>query len=136
MLLYHPVTGAAKNVPAIDAPAWITIHGYRNTPPQEAPPAPVTSMPAPNVKVPPPPLPLLEMKPTVEVSAETALLALINSAEKSYELVPIPTVGHAAARAIIANRPEGGYESLDDLAPILPHKTSLEAIKGWVPSHE
>jgi DNA uptake protein ComE-like DNA-binding protein len=65
------------------------------------------------------------------ITAHDAILALINQATKVYELEPIPTVGKAAAAAILENRPEGGYQSLDDLAPILPPRTSLEAIKGW-----
>jgi hypothetical protein len=66
-----------------------------------------------------------------QVTIHGAILALINQASKIYELEPIPTVGKAAAAAIIKNRPEGGYESLDDLAVILPYRTDLAAIKSW-----
>jgi hypothetical protein len=60
-----------------------------------------------------------------------AILALINQAEHIYELEPIPTVGKAAAAAILQNRPDGGYTSLDDLAPILPRQSKLDEIKSW-----
>jgi hypothetical protein len=116
--LYHPQTGQGKDVPAIDAPAWISIHGYLTEPP-----APIDAAPAPALAPPAPAAPAL--------SAESAILAFINAAQHLYELEPIPTVGKAAAKAILDNRPEGGYTSLDELAPILPRQSSLEAIRSW-----
>lgn len=118
MKLYHPHTGQGKDVPAIDAPAWIAIHGYLTEPP-----APVEPAPAPTPATPASDAPAL--------SAEAAILAFINSAQHLYELEPIPTVGKAAAKAILENRPEGGYTSLDELAPILPRQSSLDAIRTW-----
>jgi len=71
------------------------------------------------------------VEPAVE-PIENPVLALINSAQHAYELEPIPTVGKAAAKVILDNRPAGGYDSLDDLDYLeLPSRTSLDEIKSW-----
>jgi len=127
MKLYHPKTGKAVDVPGIDAADWIRIHGMLTEPPTI------------RIAEPPPRQQRLDVAPVYPpndprlIPPSAAILALVNSAEKTYELTPIPTVGHAAAKAIIENRPVGGYASLDDLAEIIPQRTSLEAIKGWMP---
>lgn len=117
MLLYNPVTGKSLNVPDIDAPGWINLMGYSTSPPKTV--VEPLQLPLPN---------------PVTITPEAAVLAFINAAEKTYQLTPIPSVGHAAAKAILEARPEGGYQSLDDLGPILPLRSSLESIKKWMPS--
>jgi hypothetical protein len=140
MLLYNPKTGKGINVPDIDAPGWMSIRGYTTTPPQgleevEQPPLfspAVIPLPKPEAMA------VASVEPvesTALISPESAVLAFINAAEKTYQLTAIPTVGHAAARSIIENRPEGGYESLDDLEGILPQRSSLSAIKAWMPTN-
>lgn len=42
-----------------------------------------------------------------------SLLNLLNSAKSASELESLPTIGRGAAKRILANRPEGGYESVE-----------------------
>jgi len=72
-----------------------------------------------------------ETSPEETQVRELAILALINHAQHTYELEPIPTVGKAAAKAILDHRPEGGYLSLEDVGLILPARSCLEAIRQW-----
>jgi len=118
MLLYYP-DGTRRNIPSIDAEAHIRIHGASLEPIAVIPPTEIHALQE------------KEEAPQGQVTIHAAILSLINQAQKIYELEPIPTVGKAAAAAILENRPEGGYKSLNDLAPILPARSSLDAIKSW-----
>lgn len=62
-------------------------------------------------------------------------LSLINSATTIQEIRPLPSIGDAAAKIILEERPEDGYGSLQDLPQRIfegRFKTDLEAIQGWV----
>lgn len=132
MLLYHPKTGKAVKVPDIDASGWIAIHGYSTTP-IEPSSSPVQLDLAPTPIALPPAQAMPSENGTVSEDGAAAL-AFINSADKAYKLLPLPTIGPAAARVIVEKRPEGGWKRLEDLAPILPAKASIEALKAWNPS--
>lgn len=64
-------------------------------------------------------------------------LALINGVDVVRELQVIPTIGAGAARLILSNRPEGGYESLEQvwaLCPKImapPYTTDSEQVAAW-----
>jgi len=64
--LYHPTTGQAHQVPDIDAPAWISIHGYRTEPAPATEPRTIAPTAAP---VPPAPAPV-DLGPAVARLAE------------------------------------------------------------------
>jgi hypothetical protein len=119
--LYYPDGSGSVDVPAIDAPGWLQVHGMLLEPP-------LSPQEQPNGQA------LQEKEAPQGQTLNAAVLALINSAEYAYELKPIPTVGEAAAGLIIAQRPEGGYTSLEDLPGEIfkrPYRTNLDSIKGW-----
>lgn len=63
-------------------------------------------------------------------------LSLINSATTTNDLRVLPSIGDAAAKIILEERPEDGYGSLQDLPQRIfegRFKTDLDAIQGWVP---
>jgi hypothetical protein len=77
------------------------------------------------------PVELPERKPP-----DSPALALINSATLPSELRILPSIGDAAAKIILEDRPEKGYEALQDLSQRIfegRFKTNLEAIQGWIP---
>lgn len=65
---------------------------------------------------------------------EAPALTLINSATTQRAIAAIPTVGPKAAGIILAQRPEGGYGSLDDLPAEIfdaPINADLTEITDW-----
>ena len=113
MLLYYP-DGRSINIPDIDAPAWIRLHGMTTEPPSS--PAPV---PAPSPVAMPP------------------ALALINAATAADEISVLPTIGKGAAKLILEARPEGGYLSLAAIweqcprVLVRPYSTDPAVVEAW-----
>jgi hypothetical protein len=66
-----------------------------------------------------------------------AALALINGSDVVRDISIIPTVGQAAVKVILENRPEGGYTSLDQVWELCPEilggriKVDPEAVAAW-----
>lgn len=66
-------------------------------------------------------------------------LTLLNTAQEPKELTPLPKIGDGAAKKLLANRPESGYESLEQAAELnpelakAPFKVDWSAIQGWEP---
>ena len=120
MILYDR-DGIRHRVPDIDAPNWIRA-GYTTEPPK---PEPVCPMPEPT--------------PARVADASTSPDALmrINMADSRQDIAEIPTIGPAAARLILAARPEQGYASLDHvwtLCPELvkaPYRVKPDIVAEW-----
>lgn len=103
-----------RDIPAIDyTPAW-EAQGWSSTP-QKEPPISETL-----------PLPFTDL-PTLEHPALTA----INQAMDPDDIVELPSIGKVRAAAIIKNRPEGGYTSLDHAENLNPSGTDWEAVALW-----
>ena len=104
MILYDR-DGIRHRVPDLDAPNWIRA-GYTLHPPK---PEPVCPMPT----------------PAIQQAASTIPDALtrINVADSRQEIAELPTIGPAAARLILAARPEGGYTSLGHIWALCPELT-------------
>lgn len=72
-----------------------------------------------------------------ESSQPISSLELINSAKSSASLTPLPKIGSSAAKIIRTRRPDGGYESLEQLRSLCPEldepkfAVDWEAIKQW-----
>jgi hypothetical protein len=113
MLLYYP-DGQSINIPDIDAPAWIRLHGMTTEPPSS-------------------PAPLPEPSPVAMPPA----LALINAAATADEISVLPTIGKGAAKLILEARPEGGYPSLaaiwEQCPRVLarPYSTDPVVVEAW-----
>jgi hypothetical protein len=66
-----------------------------------------------------------------------AALALINGSDVVRDISIIPTVGQAAVKVILENRPEGGYTSLGQVWELCPEilggriKVDPEAVAAW-----
>jgi len=66
-------------------------------------------------------------------------LTLLNSASDPKDLTPLPKIGEGAAKKLLANRPESGYESLEQAAELnpelakAPFRVDWTAIQGWEP---
>jgi len=64
-------------------------------------------------------------------------LALINGSDVVRDISIIPTVGQAAVKVILENRPEGGYTSLDQVWELCPEilagriKVDPKAVAAW-----
>ena len=119
MILYDR-DGIRHRVPDIDAPNWLRA-GYTLHPPKHEP-----------VQCPMP-------TPTIQQAASTSpdALARINMADSRQDIAEIPTIGPAAARLILAARPEQGYASLDHvwtLCPELvkaPYRVKPDIVAEW-----
>lgn len=113
MLLYYP-DGQSINIPDIDAPAWIRLHGMTTEPPSNTTPAPAPSPAA--------------MPPA---------LALINAATAADEISVLPTIGKGAAKLILEARPEGGYPSLAAIweqcprVLVRPYSADPSVVEAW-----
>jgi hypothetical protein len=111
--------GIAYSIPDIDAPIWISLHGYTTIPPDELQPI---------------------IEPIVELVAlptGSKALELINGVSLASELELLPSIGRKAAQVILDNRPESGYLSLDqvwELCPRLlkaPYQADPIEIERW-----
>ena len=96
MLLYYP-DGTSVSIPDIDAQTWIQLHGLSPTPPDYSQPA--TPAPA---------------------SLQSAALGIINQAEAVDDIATLPSIGKGSANVILETRPEGGYESLEQVWQLCP----------------
>lgn len=67
------------------------------------------------------------------VAKVSPALILINNAQSEAELEPLPTIGKASAKQLIANRPQHGYASLDAVAAANESLTRADwdAIANW-----
>lgn len=95
MLLYYP-DGTSVSIPDIDAQTWIQLHGLSPTPPEQQPAAPAPA------------------------SLQSAALEVINQAETVDDIATLPGIGKGSAKVILETRPEGGYESLDQVWQLCP----------------
>ncbi len=79
---------------------------------------------------------VIEVPPGASVSDA---LTLINQAAEASELKPLPGIGEGAAKRLLAHRPDGGYDSLEqvqELCPELaksPYRVDWGAIALWQP---
>lgn len=96
MLLYYP-DGTSVSIPDIDAQTWIQLHGLSPTPPDQPQPA----TPAPDI-------------------LQSAALGVINQAETVDDIATLPSIGKGSAKVILEARPEGGYQSLEQLWQLCP----------------
>jgi len=90
MLLYYP-DGTSVMIPDIDSAIWIQLHGLSPTPPEQQPAAPAP------------------------VSLQSVALEVINQAEAADDIAVLPSIGKASARVILEVRPDGGYQSLEQV---------------------
>ncbi len=75
----------------------------------------------------------------VSVQPEVVPMALqtINGAIEAMDITAIPTIGKGAAELIFNNRPEGGYQSFDNLWELnpsvlaRPFRTNRETVELW-----
>lgn len=95
MLLYYP-DGTSVSIPDIDAQTWIQLHGLSPTLPKQQP-----ATPAPD-------------------SLQSAALGVINQAETVDDIATLPSIGKGSAKVILEARPEGGYQSLEQLWQLCP----------------
>lgn len=72
--------------------------------------------------------------PQATVGAVDAVLAFVNRA-KPYQLEAVPGVGRTTAQRIVEARPEGGYPSIADVAPLLPQGVTLDSLRQWAIAH-
>ncbi|MBD1918862.1 MULTISPECIES: hypothetical protein [Cyanophyceae] len=95
---------------------------------------PATPLPPGNTPQPPTGTPVNAIAPTPAVPKA---LVVFNSLGTVREVEIVPTIGKGAAKAILENRPDGGYESLQqvwDLNPKIlkpPYTTDPAAIAAW-----
>lgn len=97
MLLYYP-DGTSVSIPDIDAQTWIQLHGLSPTPPDHSQPVAVVAL-APSGK---------------------AAVSVINQAETVDDIATLPSIGKGSAKVILEARPEGGYESLEQVWQLCP----------------
>lgn len=62
---------------------------------------------------------------------ENQLLETLNNAEEPDDLTVLPTVGQATAKIIFENRPENGYDSVDDAIARNPSVTESPYRVDW-----
>lgn len=59
------------------------------------------------------------------------LIAALNQAADPKDLEPLPTVGKGAAKRLLANRPEAGYESLEQVRSLNPELEQAPYRVDW-----
>ncbi|MEO1399684.1 MAG: hypothetical protein AAFV72_00330 [Cyanobacteria bacterium J06635_1] len=75
--------------------------------------------------------------PGIQNEPNPPALILINEAAEANDLTPLPGVGPAAAGHIFDARPDGGYESLEQLPTLVPQvfeppfSVSVEVLVAW-----
>lgn len=60
-----------------------------------------------------------------------SLPTLLNQATDPKDLEPLPTVGKGAAKRLLANRPEAGYESLEQVRSLNPELEQAPYRVDW-----
>ncbi|MEM9448678.1 MAG: hypothetical protein AAGA75_09095 [Cyanobacteria bacterium P01_E01_bin.6] len=73
-----------------------------------------------------------EVLPEDDTLVINPTLSMFNSVQDFSELTPIPTVGKVSAQAIIDNRPDEGYESLEQVAELNPDlRCDWKQVEAW-----
>lgn len=85
----------------------------------------------------PTPAPVPASPPAMPTDGTPPSLALINGSNVARDVAIIPTIGQGAAKALIENRPDGGYASLEQAWEINPgllegrFKVDPDTVAGW-----
>jgi hypothetical protein len=78
------------------------------------------------------------VKVTVQPEVVPMALQTINGAIEAVDITVIPTIGKGAAELVFNNRPEGGYNSFDNLWELnpsvltRPFRTNKETVELWL----